>query len=431
MKAAFYAGSVALALLIMAGSTRARAEDLCGGGKDLVVQALETAAPTSNNDAYENALQLLKQAVESCAELGDAWYYRSLVEQRLGHGALAQYSLTKAQMLGSEAMRQGLNPFVLSTPSGRAVARGLPGGETAPGEPPASTPAVTGPVQQKWALVVGLSHFSDRAIPPLGATTEDANAFAAELKDPGIGRFPADHVKLLTDEKATTVAIKEGLNWIARQAGPNDLVVIYFATHGSPRDDDSVGDVNYLVTYDTQIGSLDHPNEDALYATSLPMMSLVDAVATRMKALRTAVILDTCFSGSVVANSTKMMGALPNLAPSANMLARMSEGTGRIVLAAASASEESLEAPEFHHGYFTYYLLQALKASKGLSPMSQIYATVAQEVSKQVEADGKKQGVDQDQHPQMSRSSGSADFALGVTAGAVASTGGRPAHPQG
>ncbi|MGC2301367.1 MAG: caspase family protein, partial [Acidobacteriaceae bacterium] len=271
-------------------------EERCGAGKDLVVQALERVTPSSGDDAFEDALQLLKHAVSTCSELGDAWYFRSLVEQRLGHAALAQYSMDKARMFGSEAMRDGVNPFVLATPPARrALTANAPAGQSGP-----RTPAVAGPVQQKWALVVGISHFSDRAVPQLSYTTADANSFASELKDPGIGRFPAANVKVLTDDQATTRNIKQQLNWIARNAQPNDLVVIYVATHGSPRELDSAGGANYIVTYDTEIKSSDTPDEDALYATALPMVELANAVATRMKALRTAVILDTCYSGGAV-----------------------------------------------------------------------------------------------------------------------------------
>ena len=128
----------------------------------------------------------------------------------------------------------------------------------------------------------------------------DANAFAAQLKDPAIGRFPSTNVHVLTDERATTRGIKEELNWIARHAKPDDLVVIYVATHGTPRTADSAGGANYLVTYDTEIYSASGLDEDAMYATAYPMIELADSVATRMKALRTAIILDTCYSGGSV-----------------------------------------------------------------------------------------------------------------------------------
>jgi len=63
-------------------------------------------------------------------------------------------------------------------------------------------------------LVVGIGLFSDAGIPRLNYTTADATSFAAGLTDPAIGRFPAAHVRLLTDGQATTRNIKEGLNWI-------------------------------------------------------------------------------------------------------------------------------------------------------------------------------------------------------------------------
>jgi uncharacterized caspase-like protein len=146
-----------------------------------------------------------------------------------------------------------------------------------------------------------------------------------------------------------------------------------------------------------------------------------------MKALRTAVILDTCFSGTATAGGGKLMGAgIANAAPSHGMLDRMSQGTGRIVLAASSENEESMESPQLQHGYFTYFLLQDLKTGNGLTPLSQIYSSLAQQVTQKVKADGRKEQQLLDQHPVMSRSSEDADFALGLaTAAPAASPGGR------
>lgn len=394
-----------MALLAAAASVCSSAwgqGDRCGAGKDLVVQALERISPQSDQSAFEDALQLLKHAVSECGELGDGWYYRSLVEQRLGHDALAKYAMDKARFTGSEALRQGLNPLVLATPAGRGLV--AEGDETKTPDTPAAAP---GPVQQKWALVIGIGRFSDRSIPRLNYTTADANAIAAQLKDPGIGRFPTANVHVLTDEQATTKNIKEELNWIARHAQPNDLVLIYVATHGTPRTLDTAGGANYLVTYDTEVYSAGNFDEDAMFATAYPMVELANAVATRMKALRTAVILDTCYSGGSMKNeSPKMNAAMANTAPSNQMLARMSQGTGRIVMSASQVNEESLESDELRHGYFTYFLLQALKNDKGMAPLSQVYAEVAQQVSQRVSAAGLHQ------HPVMSRSSEDADFAL-------------------
>jgi len=355
---------IAACALLAAFCAQARAaDDRCGAGKDLVVRALERISPTSDRGAFEDALQLLKHAVEECSELGDAWYYRSLVEQKLGHDALAKYAMDKARFNTSDALEQGLNPLVLATPAGRGIEV-----EEAPPQSPGTAAAapVAGPVAQKWALVVGISRFTDAKIPRLNYTTADANSFAAELTDPQIG---------------------------------------------TPRTMDTAGGANYLVTYDTEVYNGGSFDEDAMFATAYPMVELADSVASRMKALRTAIILDTCYSGgSINAASSGADGALANKGPSDKMLERMSQGTGRIVLSASQVNEESLESPALRHGYFTYFLLQALKSGNGATPLSQVYATVAQQVSARVSADGSHQ------HPVMSRSSADADFALGVPA---------------
>jgi uncharacterized caspase-like protein len=396
------------AFLLLATAPVIGQDAKCGAGQDLVVQALERVTPQSPDSDFVDALELLKHAVSTCPELGDAWYYRSLVEQRLGHAPLAKYALDKARFYGSDALDQNLNPLILSTPASRGFNQ-VAGTST----PPPTQPVKPGPVQQKWALIIGIGNFTDAQIPKLNFTTADADAFAAALKDPNIGQFPADHVLELTNADATTKNIKEKLNLIARQAQPNDLVVVYFATHGTPRTVDSAGGANYLVTYDTEVYKDGNFDEDAMYATAYPMVELANAVATRMKSLRTAIFLDTCYSGGSIAGSGSGSGAgaapaqkIVTEAPSKEMLSHMTDGTGRIVMAASQVDQESLESPDLHHGYFTYYLLQALKNGKGQTPLSQVFASVEQQVSKSVAAKGAHQD------PVMNRSSADADFSL-------------------
>jgi uncharacterized caspase-like protein len=383
------------------GARIGRPGESCFTAKDLIVQALEHLRADSPPSDLEDADQLLRRAIDLCAESGDAWYYRSLVEARLNHASKAEFAMIQARLFPSEALEQKLNPFNLATPA----SRGFGPSKSNSAAPPSAAPIVPGPVQQKWALVIGISHFSDHGIRPLNYTTQDADAFAAELQDPKIGNFPADHVKKITDADATTKNIKEQLNWIARSAEPNDLVVIYVATHGSPRSLDSVSGINYLITYDTEMNTAGQLNEDAMYATALPMVELADSVATRMRALRTLVILDTCYSGGSVSN-LPAAAAAAKAAPSRQMLEQMSQGTGRIVLAASQSDEESLESAKLGHGYFTYFLLQALKSGEGLTPMTKVYGEVSKSVSQLASEGGQRQ------HPVLYQSSAEADFSL-------------------
>ncbi|HEX4155436.1 MAG TPA: caspase family protein [Acidobacteriaceae bacterium] len=373
----------------------------CGAGKDLVVQALERVQADSGPDQLEDADQLLKRAIELCSDLGEAWYYRSLVENKLGHAQIAAYALRQAELFPSDAMQERLNPFVLATPRSRAV-----GNAAAPGAPP-SRP--TGTPAQKWALVVGIASFEDKVIPPLSYTAADAKSFADLLLSSKYGGFKPENVHVLLNEQATTRHIKEQLNWLARSAGPDDLVVVYVAGHGSPREADTAG-VSYIITNDTDIGTdADNPDRDSLYATALPMVDLANAVATRVRAQRTAIFIDTCYSGNAAQPENKLMA--PGIASgsvSTETLDHMKQGSGRIIFAASGGEEESLESDAIKHGYFTYYLVQALEQQNGAIPLSQAFSYVQQHVRTRAESEAHAE-----QDPVMSRSESDTDFSLG------------------
>ena len=119
-----------IALTLFAAARSSSAQGRCGAGVDLVVQALEKVKADSKPDQLEDANQLLKRATELCAELGDAWYYRSLVERQLGHIPQADFAMRKAKMFPSDASTDQLNPFVLATPPPRSRALSGPNNNT-------------------------------------------------------------------------------------------------------------------------------------------------------------------------------------------------------------------------------------------------------------------------------------------------------------
>jgi hypothetical protein len=373
------------------------AQGRCGAGVDLVVQALEKVKADSKPDQLEDANQLLKRATELCAELGDAWYYRSLVERQLGHIPQADFAMRKAKMFPSDASADQLNPFVLSTPR----ARGLSG----PGN---NTPSVPSGGGEKWALIIGIGTFTDTNIEPLRYTVNDAQSFADVLLDPKYGHFKAANVHTLTNDQATTKNIKMQLNWLARSAAPDDLVVVYVATHGSSRDMDTVG-VNYVITHDTEVGANIDP--DSLYATALPMVEIANAIATRVKATRAAIFLDTCYSGNAAVKGSKLIApGVASASISQKTLDHIKQGSGRIIFAASGTEEESLESDSLKHGFFTYFLVQALHEQSGSAPLSRIFDYTQQHVSERVATDFKQYHLKQT--PVMSRSEDDTDFAL-------------------
>jgi uncharacterized caspase-like protein len=396
MAALRVAPAVAFALLATLSVPVARAQGECGAAQDFVVQAREKIMPDVSRSDLEDGLELLKHANEMCAESGDAWYYRSLFEKKMGHGPQADFAMRQAKRLGSDALTEGVDPFAVAAPA-----------------PPAGVApkALAGPVRDKWALVVGIQQFQSPGIPVLRYTRADASGVAAVLKDPAYGRFAPDHVKLLTDSQATTKGVKAALNLIARSASPDDLVVIYVATHGTPREN-MVGGVNYLITYDT-----DPSNIDNLYGSALPMADLDEAVRSRFRANRVVILLDTCHSGgisrtgsagyqrsaplamnagvagSAIAAALGAQGArgFKVSAPSAANIQAMEPGLGRVIITSSSENQESYESKALGggHGYFTYYLIQDLKQDHGLDPVTKLYAGLKDQVAQQAQRDGR------------------------------------------
>ena len=358
----------------------------CGAAQDLTVQALERVGPESSFDVVRDANELLKRSEQMCSELGDTWYFRSLFETRLGNAPAAKFSLAQATKLNSEALSENLSPFTLAAPKSST--------------PPSALLSGT-----RWALIIGISRFADTNIDPLKYTADDARLFASALEQPAGGSFPADHVRTLVDTDATTTNIRAGLNWIARNAKPEDLVVIFVATHGSARELDSVSGANYLITQDTQIGP--QKDQDLLFGSALPMNDLVATVANRISSLHTAIFIDTCYSGSTQAGAH-------GESVSDRDLKRFGQGQGRIIMTAASASQESRESDDLRHGYFTWFLVQALQSQKQPPLLSAVYQQVAHNVSTRVLKDTSPLSEHQD--PVLSRSSDATDFALATVA---------------
>ena len=69
-----------------------------------------------------------------------------------------------------------------------------------------------------YAVVVGISDYQDEDIPDLRFADKDAEAFARFLQSPSGGSLDEDHLKLLTNEQATTGNLVAELDWLMEQA---------------------------------------------------------------------------------------------------------------------------------------------------------------------------------------------------------------------
>jgi hypothetical protein len=370
-----------LALSVSAAGLRAQsAADRNGAARDLVYQALEQLSAHASPQDVTRAMRFLRGALDQYASFGDAHYYRYLCLKHLNQEpALQKSEMEAALRCESEALRDQRDPFVLAVPR---IYDNLT------------------TIGQKWALVVGISRFQPQSknkdgdvivgAPPLDYAASDAEHFAEVLKDSNVGRFPPAQVNLLTDKAATTGAIKAGLNTIARKAKPEDVVVVYFATHGSARDKDIRG-VSYLYTWDTDVSATDQ-----IFGTALAMVDISGIMNNRCVAQRTVLILDTCHSGA----------GLSGQAVSTADINRLREGAGRYICSSCGENESAFD------GLFTASLIEHMRARQGCIRLSDLFVQVQKDVSEA--ALTKRNGQ---QRPVMMKSDSAAEIVLGAAVG--------------
>jgi uncharacterized caspase-like protein len=83
--------------------------------------------------------------------------------------------------------------------------------------------------EDKWAIVIGIDHFKDPQWDFKFAASDAGAVHRYLIRD---AHFAADHVVLLTNQDATKEKITAALNWCAKQAKSEDLVLIYYRTRG-------------------------------------------------------------------------------------------------------------------------------------------------------------------------------------------------------
>jgi hypothetical protein len=294
-------------------------------------------------------------------------------------------------------LREGANTIVLTArePDGairqevRTVTFDRKGaGAPAPPDPPVSRSA--------YAVIIGVGRYDSHAIPTLRYSVADAEAMHDVLITSG--GFKKDNVLLLTDRserKPTLRNIKYALGtFLARAAGKDDTVIVYFAGHGAPEVDprgvERDGLAKYLIPSDA--------DPEDLFSTALPMDDL-QTIFARIEAERVVVFLDACYSGAAggrtfAARKTRA-AAVDDL-----FLERLTRSRGRAIITASRPAEVSVELPELGHGVFTYFLTEGLRGSgdlnrDGIVSLQELYEYVAQQVVR------KSRAVGGNQHPMM------------------------------
>jgi uncharacterized caspase-like protein len=196
-----------------------------------------------------------------------------------------------------------------------------------------------------WALLIGISEY--RNLPRdlwLQYPDADARAFRGFLESVPGGSVPSERILTLTNEQATTTAIRHAFStFLKQQPGRDDTVYVLIAGHGTV---DSTG--AYILTADSD------PRD--LAATALPMAELRTVVEDELtRAGHVILLADVCRAATIAGQKTAALGGA---------VEKLGETPGEMLgLMAARPKELSSEGPEFGggHGAFTWSVLRGLR----------------------------------------------------------------------
>jgi len=212
------------------------------------------------------------------------------------------------------------------------------------------TPATPQPSQENtdafYALLVGITAYHN--LRPLSKTTRDARDLRDLLAQNG---YPASNLGLLLDDQATKGAISDGLDWLARHAGPDDTVIVFFSGHGAQR----IGGFEpgeYLCPVEADWYNL--------RGSAISNEELTTALRA-IRAGRVVVFLDACHSGGVGQPKDAALTIKAGLSEAT--YDRLAEGRGRAVIASCRPDEVSWELPDMRNGLFTHHLLEGLRGA--------------------------------------------------------------------
>ncbi len=258
----------------------------------------------------------------------------------------------------------------VSTPAGATAAPTATSSSPAAGQ--ALADSVNKPVRDKWALIVGIGDFNSDKIPKLKYATKDARDFYNYLIKEA--NFAPDHVRILLDGKATQRRIMSelGSKFLARLARPDDMIVLFFSTHGSPSQMDLRGR-NYIVAADS--------DPEDLFATGIEMQKVLESIQSRVLSDRVLLVMDACHSGSV-SGEGKGISRTGNFDAEA-----LAEGSGQMVICSSKPDEQSWESKRYQNGVFTKNLLDGLRSAGQSTTISKAFEKAQSSIQNEVKED--------------------------------------------
>ena len=195
-----------------------------------------------------------------------------------------------------------------------------------------------------FVLVLGINQYKVRKN-RLQYAVPDAQAIAQEFKSQNSRLYQNISVHSLIDSEVTKDGISKKFSELSPKIKKDDVFIFYLAGHGiTYRGDYYYIPVDYNASEESQIPEMGISKHDFV-----EYLSQIDAG-------KTLILLDTCDSGSFMANAKTRGGVTEEL----DVINRLKKTVGSAIISASRDDQSALEGYE-GHGAFTYVLLEALK----------------------------------------------------------------------
>ncbi len=204
-----------------------------------------------------------------------------------------------------------------------------------------------------YIVAIGINEYANPDY-TLRYAVADAEDFAAEVKRQQAELNNYDRVELrsLKDRQATKANILKAIVDVAATIQPEDVVMIYFAGHGTAQQH-----CFYLLPHDLgYMGSRDRIDRDQTGMQTLLEHGISDEELQRavegIDAGQLVMVMDACNSGQALEAEEKRRGPM-----NSKGLAQLAYEKGMYILTATESYQKAREPDRLGHGYLTYALV--------------------------------------------------------------------------
>lgn len=222
--------------------------------------------------------------------------------------------------------------------------------------------------ERRYAILIASSKYTcdPKLLPELRCPEMDVEGLSEILTSEKHGLFTESDALVLKNKPSYEVL--RAINRVLKQAGKNDLVLIYYSGHGKL---DPAGRL-HLATSDTVIQELE--------STSVPVSSVRNYIDIS-PSNKVILILDCCYSGSV--GSAFLKGSVDD------QLQQVSDARGIYIMTASTAIQVAQERAEDQYSLLTKHLLEGIEEGRadadddGQVTIDEIYSYAYQRMKKE------------------------------------------------